>query len=48
MVERIRALLQAEPELPATEVLRRAREWGFKGGRSQTAKLGEDAASQAA
>src|SRR5262245_30430666 len=36
MVERIRLLLEAEPRLPATEVLRRAREWGFEGGRSQT------------
>lgn len=39
MVERIRLLLEAEPKMPATEVLRRAREWGFEGGRSQTAQL---------
>jgi transposase len=38
-VERIRLLLETEPTLPATEVLSRAREWGFEGGRSQTAKL---------
>lgn len=39
MVERIRLLLDENPTLPATEVLRRAREWGFSGGRSQTAAL---------
>jgi transposase len=39
MLERIRLLLENEPTLPATEVLRRAREWGFRGGRSQTAAL---------
>ena len=36
LVERIRLLLETEPRLPSTEVLRRAREWGFGGGRSQT------------
>ena len=39
MVERFRLLLEGEPTLPATEALRRAREWGFRGGRSQTAAL---------
>ena len=39
MVERIRLLLESQPTLPATEVLRLAREWGFEGGRSQTAAL---------
>jgi transposase len=39
MVDRIRLLLKSEPRLPATEVLRRAREWGYTGGRSQTAEL---------
>ena len=39
MVERILLLLAEQPDLPATEVLRRAREWGFQGGRSQTAHL---------
>ena len=39
MMERIRLLLEAQPTLPATEVLRLAREWGYTGGRSQTAEL---------
>jgi transposase len=39
MIERVRLLLENEPRLPATEVLRRARDWGFRGGRSQTAAL---------
>lgn len=39
MLERIRLLLEEQPDLPATEVLRRAREWGYEGGRSQTAQL---------
>lgn len=39
MVERIRLLLETYPKLPATEVQRRAREWGYDGGRSQTAAL---------
>lgn len=39
MVERIRLLLESQPTLPATEVLRLAREWGFRGGRSQTSAL---------
>jgi transposase len=39
MVERIRLLLESQPTLPAIEVLRLAREWGFEGGRSQTAAL---------
>ena len=38
-VERIRMLLECDPKLPATEVLRLAREWGFTGGRSQMAEL---------
>ena len=38
-VERIRLLHESQPTLPATEVLRLAREWGFEGGRSQTAAL---------
>jgi transposase len=38
-MERIRLLLEAEPRLPAVEVLRRAREWGYEGGRSQTTAL---------
>lgn len=39
MVARIQVLLETEPRLPATEVLRRTREWGFTGGRSQMAAL---------
>ena len=39
MLERIRLLLESEPRVPATEVLRRAREWGHTGGRSQMAAL---------
>jgi transposase len=39
MVERIRLLLESEPTLPATKVLRLAREWVFRGGRRQTAAL---------
>lgn len=38
-VERIRLLLESQPTLPAIEVLRLARGWGFAGGRSQTAAL---------
>lgn len=36
---RIRLLLEAEPKLPAIEVLRRAREWGCTLGRSQMAAV---------
>jgi transposase len=39
MVERVRLLLDGEPKLPAVEVLRRARDWGFEGGRSQMSAL---------
>ena len=39
MVQRIRTLLESEPRLPATEVLRRSRDWGFTGGRSQMSEL---------
>lgn len=41
MVERIRLLLADPPttDLPSVEVLRRAQEWGFTGGRSQMAEL---------
>lgn len=41
MVERIRLLLEdpANGRIPATEVLRRVTEWGFRGGRSQMTEL---------
>lgn len=39
MVERIRLLLADHPDLPAIEVLRRSREWGYTGGRSQMSEL---------
>lgn len=41
MVERIRLLLEdpANGRIPATEVLRRAAEWGYTGGRSQMTEL---------
>lgn len=39
MVEQVRLLLEGEPKLPAIEVLRRARDWGFEGGRSQMSAL---------
>jgi transposase len=41
MVERIRLLLKTpgNERLPATEVLRRATEWGYTGGRSQMTEL---------
>lgn len=41
MVERIRLLLETpgNERLPATEVLRRATEWGYTGGRSQMTEL---------
>ena len=41
MVERIRLLLETpgNERLPATEVLRRATEWGYTGGRSQLTEL---------
>ena len=37
--ERVRLLLEEEPELAATEVLRRAREWGYPGSRSAMSAL---------
>lgn len=39
MVAKIRLLLDEQPTLPAIEVLRRAKEWGFTGGRSQMSEL---------
>ena len=39
MVERVRLLLELEPRLPATEVLRRSRDWGCTMGRTQMAAL---------
>jgi transposase len=39
MIERIRALLEEKPKLPAIEVLRLSREWGYTGGRSQMSAL---------
>jgi transposase len=41
MIERIRLLLETpgNDRLPATEVLRRAAEWGYTGGRSQMTEL---------
>jgi len=41
MVERIRLLLSDENNvnITAIEVLRRAKEWGFEGGRSQMSEL---------
>ncbi|MFO0675316.1 MAG: IS21 family transposase [Polyangiaceae bacterium] len=37
--DRVRALLEAEPGIMATEVRRRARAWGYTGGRSAMAAL---------
>lgn len=39
MVERVRLLLEDEPSLSAIEVLRRAKAWGYAGGRSQMSAL---------
>lgn len=39
MVERLRLLLKDEPKISAIEVLRRAKGWGYAGGRSQLSAL---------
>ncbi len=50
IVEQIRALLSEEKNahLSSMEVLRRAKEWGYEGGRNQRAGAGEVPASRAA
>lgn len=39
LVERVRVLLESEPRILATEVLRRARSWGYTGSRSAMSEL---------
>lgn len=39
LVERVRALLAEDGDMMATEVLRRAREWGYTGGKSAMSEL---------
>lgn len=39
LVERVRALLAEDGAMMATEVLRRAREWGYRGGKSAMSEL---------